>query len=65
MFSQSGSRLSTMRVTRWIVLTLLTQCSTSLAVFKNNCGRFQNFGPGNAANLLSYAETILHAYQKL
>ena len=40
MFSRSGSRLSTMRVTRRIVLTLLTKGSTILAVLKIKFGGF-------------------------
>ena len=45
----------------WIVLTLLTSRSTSLAVSKNKFGCFSNFGSSNAANLLSCPETILYA----
>ena len=60
MFSRSGSQLSTMRVTRQIVLTLLIKRSMSLAVFLKKFGHFQNFGSNNAANLLSCPETILH-----
>ena len=52
----------TMRVTRWIVLHLLQQRSASLAVLKKQIGLFLNFGSNNAANLLSYPETILHAF---
>ena len=40
MFSRSGSQLSTMRVTRRIVLTLLTKRSTILAVVKIKFGGF-------------------------
>ena len=40
MFSRSGSRLSTMRVTRRIVLTLITKRSTILAVLKIKFGGF-------------------------
>ena len=40
MFSRSGSRLSTMRVTRRIVLKLLTKHSTILAVLKIKFGGF-------------------------
>ena len=48
MFSQSGSRLSTMRVTRRIVLKLITKRSTILAVLKIKFGGFSNFVSGNA-----------------
>ena len=65
MFSRSGSRLLTMRVTRQIVLHLLQKHSTSLAVIKKKFGLFQNFGSNNAANLLSCPETILHGVRFL
>ena len=48
MFSRRGSRLSTMRVTRRIVLTLITKRSTILAVLKIKFGGFLNFVSGNA-----------------
>ena len=40
--------------------SFLQKRSTSLAVLKKKFGRFQNFGFGNAAILLSCPETILH-----
>ena len=60
MFIYQVSRLKHMRVSRRIVLTLITKALYKFGCFKEKVWSFLKFWTCNAANLLSCPETILH-----